>query len=507
MGDRRIIEELAELSAGSFYPLHVPGHKRHILRNNGLPYSLDVTELASTDNLHRPKGLIKEAMDRAAELYGAKKTFFLVNGSSCGILAAIGTAAKRRGCIIAARNSHISVFNAIRINDLKPRFIMPQICDSLGICASVMPETVEKAIKCTPSAEAVVITSPTYEGVLSDIRSIAGICHSHNIPLIVDEAHGAHLKFLKIGGDIYESALDSGADLVIQSAHKTLPALTQSAFIHVARESIIDTVRLSEQLSIYESSSPSYILMASLDEAVDILFKEGDVLFERLSGNITKLNEALSELKCLKTFIFKNNEEGVFAKDPTRLLINSGTAGLDGEALAMLLRKDFRIETEMSAGKNVLAVATIGDTEEGFERFRDALLRIDKDMYNKRDIMPGSPESVPLAKLFKNDPIIQSAKLTESEQTKVCPEAHDSFGIGADSGYAGACDSDYEYIDIRASKGRYCGEFITLSPPGIPLLIPGERVSGEAVFLLSEKEDETIRSRSEGQKGRIAVMK
>ncbi len=488
MSDRRIIEELAELSAGSFYPMHVPGHKRNILRKNGLPYGLDVTELPTTDNLHHPRGIIKEAMDRAAGLYGAERTFFLVNGSSCGILAAIGAVVKRGGSIIAARNSHVSVFNAIRVNALKPCFIMPEICESLGICASVMPQRVEEAIKHAPYAEAVVITSPTYEGVLSDIRSIAGICHAHGIPLIVDEAHGAHLKFLKVHGFSGESALDAGADLVIQSAHKTLPALTQSAFIHVGRKSNIDTVRLSEQLSIYESSSPSYILMASLDETVDILLKEGEMLFGRLSGNITRLSEELSQLKSLRAFIFKKGEEGVYEKDPTRLLINSGSTGLDGGALAELLRKKYRIETEMSTGRNVLAVATIGDSGEGFERLTEALLKID-------------------------DEIIQSAPLTESEHTKVCSEAHDSYGIGADSvgrvdfDYAAACDSDYEFVDIRASEDRLCGEFITLSPPGIPIFIPGERITKEAADLLWEKGDKVIRSRSEGQKGRIAVIK
>ena len=353
MSDRRIIEELAELSASSFYPMHVPGHKRNIIRDNGLPYGIDVTELPSTDDLHHPRGLIKDAMDRAAELYGSEKTCFLVNGSTCGILAAIGCAVRRGGSIITARNSHISVFNAMRINQLKPGFIMPEICESLGICASITPERVREAIERTPAAEAVVITSPTYEGVISDIRSIAGICHSHGIPLIVDEAHGAHLKFFRAGGFSGESALDAGADLVIQSAHKTLPALTQSAFIHVGRESSIDMLRLSEQLSIYETSSPSYILMASLDEAVDILVKEGDMLFKRLSGNIVMLNEALSELKALRAFIFKRDEEGVYEKDPTRLMINTGSTGLDGEALAGLLRNEYGIETEIFDGVTI----------------------------------------------------------------------------------------------------------------------------------------------------------
>jgi arginine/lysine/ornithine decarboxylase len=319
--------------------------------------------------------------------------------------------------------------------------------------------------------------------VLSDIRSIAGICHAHGIPLIVDEAHGAHLKFLKSGSFTGESALDAGADIVIQSAHKNLPALTQSASIHVGRESGIDTVRLSEQLGIYESSSPSYILMASLDEAVDILLKEGDMLFGRLSGNIEKLDKELSGLKSLRAFIFKKDEEGVYGKDPTRIMIDSGSTGLSGEALAELLRKEYRIETEMSAGRNVLAVATIGDTEEGFERFRDALLTIDKDMYNKADIIQRASEPLPLARLLKG-----------------CADSENPD-------YAASCDSDYEFVDTLASEGRLCGEFITLSPPGIPLLIPGERITREAAYLLSDMEDEAIRSRSEGQKGRIAVIK
>ena len=317
MNERNTLrKDLEDYLDKGLYPLHMPGHKRadsvascHLHMpgyvKDSSPASEgespsgqaretdpfagmrdhDLTEIKGTDDLHRAKGMLRRAMDRTAALYGASRTFYLVNGSTVGILAAVSALCKRRDTVIAARNCHISVSHAIEVNDLSVKWVLPGYDPDFDIytrtetCAvrDAITETIEKTGK---KPACVVITSPTYEGVLSDIKKISEICLDFKIPLIVDEAHGAHLRFA--GG--YEDALSSGADLVVQSPHKTLCSFTQTAWMHISDKALklIPDLpeRIEEKLSVYETSSPSYPLMMSLDECTEIMADRG----EELSG-------------------------------------------------------------------------------------------------------------------------------------------------------------------------------------------------------------------------------
>ena len=238
------------------YPFHMPGHKRKSLSFPN-PYEIDITEIDGFDNLHYATGMIKEAEVRGAELYHSKRCFFLVNGSTCGLLAAISAATRRGDKVLVARNCHKAVYHALYMNELQAEYLYPSITKN-GIQGQITAEQVQESLYENPDAVAVILTSPTYEGIVSDVAKIAEVCHEHGIPLIVDEAHGAHFGF---GGGFPENAVKLGADAVIMSLHKTLPSFTQTALLHLTSD-LIDEKRVERYLSIYETSSPSYIFMA-----------------------------------------------------------------------------------------------------------------------------------------------------------------------------------------------------------------------------------------------------
>ena len=254
-----LLEKLEEYSQSDYYPLHMPGHKRNI-SHFGDPFRLDITEIDGFDNLHHAEGVLLEAQQRAAALYGAEESFYLINGSTCGILAAISACTKRGGRILMGRNCHKAAYHGVFLNGLKAAYLYPETDFVRGINGAVTPETVRKALR-EQHPEAVFLTSPTYDGVVSDIRSIAEIVHKAGAILIVDEAHGAHFAMSPY---FPESALSCGADLVINSLHKTMPSLTQTALLHVQGKRV-DRERLKMYLGIYQSSSPSYVLMAGMD--------------------------------------------------------------------------------------------------------------------------------------------------------------------------------------------------------------------------------------------------
>ena len=262
-----IYDKLLAYGNSDAYPFHMPGHKRQITDFVN-PFQIDITEIDGFDNLHHPEGILKEAQERAAALYGSRSTYFLVNGSTCGILSAVSALVRPGGEIILARNCHKASYHACYLGDLVIHSLYPQWEPKWGINGGILPEDVEKLLAEYPKTQAVLLTSPTYDGAVSDIRGIARICHAHRVPLIVDEAHGAHLGFHPY---FPESALKLGADVVIQSFHKTLPSLTQTAVLHVGRDAQVDEERIRRFLGIYQSSSPSYIFMAAMDRCVEFL--------------------------------------------------------------------------------------------------------------------------------------------------------------------------------------------------------------------------------------------
>ena len=261
-----LYDKLKNYSKSGIYPFHMPGHKRTDITEEGIiPYNIDITEIHDFDNLHSPNGVIDEIQKKAAKLYNAKNAFILINGSTGGILSAIRSMTNQGDKILMARNCHKSVYNSAELFNLNVDYIFPDTDSRYNILTSVSPCDIEdKLTKHNDEIRLVIITSPTYEGVVSDIKSISEICHKHGAKLLVDEAHGAHFPF---SDSFPDEALNCGADAAVLSLHKTLPSLTQTALL-ITNDSELSEI-LAENLAVFETSSPSYILMSSIEKCLD----------------------------------------------------------------------------------------------------------------------------------------------------------------------------------------------------------------------------------------------
>ncbi len=365
-----LYEKLKEYGESDWYPFHMPGHKRNPAAPGELPYAIDITEITGFDDLHHAEGILRDCMDWAAKQYGTDATYFLVNGSTCGIQAALSAAAEPGETVIMARNCHKSVYNTVFLRQLKPVYLYPKELPDLGINGGIEPEQIAKALAETPQAKAVILVSPTYDGIVSDIGRIAQLCHSRGVPLIVDEAHGAHFSYHKF---FPESAVRQGADAVIQSLHKTLPALTQTALLHCQGD-LLPRSGVEKFLRIYQSSSPSYVLMSSIDSCLRYLAEEGPALFTQFAKRLQWFYGQTTELRNLYV-------PRLAGQDPSRILISlrkyNKTAGTRyGSWLKEKLR-EYRLEPEMAGYDYVTALTSCMDTEAGFRRLAAALREID----------------------------------------------------------------------------------------------------------------------------------
>ena len=267
-----LFDKLNQYATEDYYPWHMPGHKRNLeLMKNFNPYAIDITEIDGFDNLHNAEDVILDSMNRAARLYHSKHTFYLVNGSTSGILTGISGCTNKGDKILMARNCHKAAYHAVLLNELEPVYLYPQYDDKKGIQCGYSAKYIKRMLIKNPDVSLIVLTSPTYEGVISEIGEICELAHERNIPVLVDEAHGAHFAFHEA---FPTSAVDLGADVVIQSVHKTLPAFTQTALLHV-NSNLADLDRIKTYSSIYQTSSPSYVLMAGIDKCIDMIEKEG----------------------------------------------------------------------------------------------------------------------------------------------------------------------------------------------------------------------------------------
>lgn len=452
MLDRR----LEEYAQSNIYPFHMPGHKRK-WRTAADPYAIDITEIDGFDNLHHAEEVLKDAQERAAELYGSKQAYYLVNGSTCGLLAAIGAACRRRGSILVARNCHKAVYHGIYMQELTAHYVYPKI-NAYGIACAVTPEQIEKELSQHPDVDAVLLTSPTYEGVVSDIARIAELAHAHGIPLIVDEAHGAHFGLTE--DEVFpDSAVHCGADLVVQSLHKTLPSYTQTALLHVCSDRVPQK-RVEQFLDIYETSSPSYILMAGMERCIRYMRESGAQELCRFRERLDRFGSRMAALRRLKLIGRADfSKEQAFGFDASKLLLYTGNAGIIGKALYDMLLQDYGLQMEMAAGNYVLAMTSLMDTDDGFARLEAALLEIDARLSQK------SPDNVTAASASEN--VSQFAQLY-TPQEQVCTIAE-------------ALDSAQEAVELKNATGRIVSDYIYLYPPGIPLLAPGERITEKAV--------------------------
>lgn len=488
-------EELVNYSRSDYYPFHMPGHKR-LPKENALAcykrlpkegettdgcgwghlediYQYDITEIEGFDNLHDAKGLLLVLQKRAARLYHAEESFFLVNGSTGGILSAISAAAQEGKKLLIARNCHKSVYNGVFLSRLEAEYLWPEEMEEFDIQGEVTAKQVEDCLAGREDICGVVITSPTYDGIVSDIREIAKTVHSCHIPLIVDEAHGAHFI---LSEKAPENAVSCGADIVINSVHKTLPALTQTALLHVQGK-LVDREKLRNYLSIYQSSSPSYLLMASIDRCMEFVEKRGKEEYEKLlalRGLVEKEAKKFSYIKVLSV-----GER----RDPGKLVISVKGTEMTGQELYQILWKQDHLQMEMAGATYVLGILTGMDSEEGVRRLLNALVRIDgelSELDNRCVKIKGGKEK---ADIYNIAPTVPELCIYKAMQM---PK---------------------EWVEPKEAIGRIGGGYLYFYPPGIPFAVPGERISEELVLRVGQITERKEYITGISGEGKICVLK
>lgn len=442
-----LLQQLQALAQSNMLPMHMPGHKR----NTALaPYldtlgaGLDITEITDFGNLHAPEGVLADRMHLAAQLWGSKRAWWLIGGSTAGLLAAVDAATTAGDKVLIARNCHKSVYNACMLCRLDTAYIHPSPYKEHSFADAVTAAQVADALSAHPDTRLVVLTSPTYEGLWADIPAIADVVHRHGAVLLVDEAHGAHLG---LSPDFPPSAITQGADMVVQSLHKTLPSMTQTAMLHLCSDRV-DADELGFRLSVYQTSSPSYLLMASIDSCVQLLTEEKDKLMHLWSRHLRSFYEALSLTRLTMPLA------GCSYADPSKLLISTKGTDLTGPQLAELLRREYQIEPEMSTADTVLCMTGLGDIEPNLLRLAAALNAIDRTL--GASTAQASP-SAPIPQ--KAMPIHMAAKAST------------------------------EFVPIEQSAGRISGDFLWAYPPGIPLTVPGEVIDEGLLAYLNRSAD------------------
>ena len=463
-------------------PLHMPGHQRKRDMGTALPYAYDYTEVEELDNLHAPEGILQEAMNRTAAYYGCSDCFYLVNGSSSGLQAGIFTLLEEGDEVVVARNCHRSVFYALSLRKAKIHFLLPEFWEDFSCFGSVSLKEVERLLREFPKSKALIFTSPSYEGVVSDVERIARLCHENGLSLLVDEAHGAHFS-PKMGTSFPESAISLGADLVVQSPHKTLCSLTQSAWI-LGNGQRYSREKLSFYLSVFQTTSPSYPLMLSLEKATTLLETEGEALFSHWKEVMESFRE---KARTLSHFSFLwEKEEACFAMDFTKIFLRAlGIPRLRlGKDLARLLREDYGIESEMHSGENLLLMTGPFISEEELDRLFIALKDIERRFREEK----GKPLRSKLLSSALYQISIADNTLQISEGLK-----------------------EGEELNLRDGEGRICLEYLSLYPPGIPLLFPGEKLTAEKIQGIEALEKEGIELQysrhRQGERGKLIFQK
>lgn len=479
-----IYERLAALARSDMYPYHMPGHKRNPLA--GLPDGFaesDITEIENFDNLHHAQGILKDAMRGAAELYGADETYFLVNGSTGGVLAAIGSAVSPGDTLIIGRNAHMSAYHGAYLRGCNVVSLYPELIEEYGVYGTVGTEETKRLLKRCPEAKAVCITSPTYDGFISDIEALAAVVHAQGKLLIVDEAHGAHFG---LDARMPRNSIDCGADLVIHSLHKTLPSLTQTALLHV-KGGRVDRERLARFLRIYQSSSPSYLLMGSIDLCIRQMREHRREWFDSFFERRGTLVRELSTLRVLKAVYA---DVGTARFDPSKLMIFCQDAGISGVELQRILYEDYHLQMEMAGAHYVLAILTVMDTDEGYTRLAKALKEIDEacragSQPPQKEHAADTGSQLPQAEFTA-----AVASLRKQEEPRNLARAMD--------------ESATEAVALEQTRGRIVTEFIYAYPPGISVILPGETMTEQVIALIESyrdrglslqgPEDETLRT-------------
>lgn len=450
---------------------HMPGHKgADIFRRYGYREFVenfadcDITEIPGADNLFQAEGIIKDVMDRYAGLYGVKKSYLQVNGTSGALIASVLAAVKPGRKLVMARNCHKSVFNALRLGGISPVYAQPEFLEEYGISGAVPVEEIERCLDENPDADAVILPSPNYYGICSDIEGIAEAVHSRGKVLIVDQAHGAHLKFFHrfgYGEGIPASAEDCGADIAAGSIHKTLASLTQSAVLNLNSDRV-DSYVLEDKLQMIETTSPSYILMSFLDINADLLEKHGKQAIGEWKDNLDYFYEELGDIPGLKVMRSGN-------MDPTKVNIDMSAYGIDGMMLEQLLM-EYGIFSELHAGNVLMFMTGIGNTRVHYDRALDAL----------RNIAAGH----------------------ELKEEGLKPENRAPV-----QGRLLSVPQDKEMIPLTEAAGRISAGLIIPYPPGIPCVCPGEEITEEMIDYIKGLRDKGEKVIGISDKGYISAGK
>lgn len=450
-----LLERLQAHHQAGYLSLHMPGHKENVALApylKALGADLDITELPGFDDLHAPEGILAETMERAARLWQVPKSWLQVNGSSGALLAAIRAATRRGDKILVARNCHKAIYHAIELCGLEPVFLLPPTDETFGLSGSLTPDCVADALERHPDARLLVYPSPTYDGVCSDTAGICQVAHAKKIPVLVDEAHGAHLGLSPL---FPPGAMEQGADLAVASLHKMLPSLTQTAILH-ARGRFVRIPEVARQTGIFQSSSPSYLLLASMEGCIRLLETEREALFAQWHARLQDFDQKTQGLRYLR-LPGHGPEQGqaypqLFALDPAKIIISTRNSALDGVTLLQKLREDYQIELEMALDEYAVAMTGLGTDDTMPTRLAEALLALDAQYGPAQTPAPPIPAVPPLP-----------PRALSMEEAAMAP---------------GNLDFLYD------SMGKICGESVWAYPPGIPLITPGEVITPAFVELV-----------------------
>jgi arginine decarboxylase len=436
---------------------HTPGHKGRSTAPlsalvGGQAFAADLPELPELDNLFAPQGVIQTAQALAAEAFGAEHTWFLANGSTSGIMAAIAAVCNPGDKIILPRNVHQSAISGLILSGAVPVFVQPEYDAALDIAHCLTPGAVTKALLHHPDAKAVLMVSPTYYGACGNVRAIAELCHQRPIPLIVDEAHGAHFAFHPC---LPQPALSAGADIAVQSIHKTLSALTQAALLH-SQGSQVQPLRLSKALALLQSTSPSYLLLASLDGARQQMATQGHAIMERTIALADQARSRIAQIPNLSVLHSKQAETpGFCAFDHTRLTVTVTQLGIDGFTADDILNTQLGITVEFPSLRHLTMIISLGNTQQDIDR---------------------------LVAGFQHLSSWYAAPADYSSPVVALPLPLPATRLSPRKAFFAATET----VAIGQSITRVSAELVCPYPPGIPVLIPGEVVSAEAIAHLQQ---------------------
>ena len=453
-----ILEALNQFKKSRIVPFDVPGHKRGRGNSELTDFlgeqcmSVDVNSMKPLDNLCHPVSVIKEAETLAADAFGARQAFFMVNGTTSAVQSMVLSACKKGEKIILPRNVHRSVINALILGGAIPVYVNPETNSELGISLGMSLAAVEKAIKENPEAKAVLVNNPTYYGICSNLKAITELAHQRGMLVLVDEAHGTHFYF---GENMPISAMAAGADMASVSMHKSGGSLTQSSFLLVGGESVSPGY-VRQIINLTQTTSGSYLLLSSLDISRKNLACNGKAIFAKVTEMAQYARDEINQIGDYYAYSRELiNGDTIYDFDETKLSINTLNVGLAGIEVYSILRDEYDIQVEFGDVGNILAYISVGDSHRNLERLVSALAEI--------------------RRIYKKD----KAGMLQYEyiNPEVVVPPQKAF-------YAAK-----EALPLKESGGRICSEFVMCYPPGIPILAPGEKITAEILDSIEYMKD------------------